>query len=167
MRGFEERLAGWLANLCGVLVAGLVLAILADVVSRNLFGKSVTIAAEVATLLQLYVVFIAGAIAFQRGLHFVIFSVDHYPPRIARVLAFVVRAVIVTFSAVLGFYGARLGVSQWTQLSAAMQIPYTYFYFALPVGCALTIVFALCTPLRRRASPFPDEVGERTRELFT
>jgi TRAP-type C4-dicarboxylate transport system permease small subunit len=144
---FSQRLSRWLANLCGALIAMLVLVILADVASRNLLGRSITSAAEVAVLIQLYVVFIAAAVAFQRGLHFVIFSVDHYPPKVGRALALLVRGIIVAFSATLAYYGVKLSLGQWTQLSASLQIPYSFFYFALPVGCVVTIVFALLEPL--------------------
>ena len=45
--------------------------------------------------------------------------------------------------------GSRMGAAQMGQLSATMQIPYGFFYFALPVGCVLAIVFALLEPLER------------------
>jgi TRAP-type C4-dicarboxylate transport system permease small subunit len=149
-RHLSARLAGALTNLCAMLVAGIVLVMLADVAGRNLLGVSIPSTAEIAVLMQIYVVFIGMAVGVQRGMHFVIFDVRRrYPPAVVRACEVGVRAVVVVFCGVLGVYGVRMGVAQMGQLSATMQIPYGFFYFAVPVGSVFAIAFALLEPLDR------------------
>lgn len=160
MQSLSSRLAHIVALLCGVLVAVMVIIIIGDVASRNLLGISVTSAAEIAILLQIYIAFLAAAVGVQRGLHFVVFSeTGRYPPRLAFLAALLVRITICFFAAFAGYYGLRLGLAQMTQLSASLQIPYGYFYFALPLGCALMLLFALIEPLR------PDKAGSSSLEV--
>jgi TRAP-type transport system small permease protein len=149
-RRLSARLAEALTNLCAVLVAGIVLVMLADVAGRNMLGISIPSTAEIAVLLQIYVVFIGTAVGVQRGMHFVIFDVRrHYPPPVVRACGIGVRAVLIVFCGVLAIFGARMGVAQMGQLSATLQIPYGFFYFALPVGCVFAIAFAVLEPLER------------------
>ena len=160
MQGIASRVAHSVTLLCGVLVAVMVLIIIADVASRNLLSISVTSSAEIAILLQIYITFLAAAVGVQRGLHFVIFSeTGRYPPRLALLAALAVRATICLFAAFAGYFGLRLGFAQMTQLSASLQIPYGYFYFALPLGCALMLFFALAEPLR------PEKAGTSSSEV--
>ncbi len=160
MQGLSSRLAHRITILCGVLLAAMVLIIIADVASRNILGISVTSSAEVAILLQIYIAFLAAAVGVQRGLHFVIFSeTGRYPPIIAFLAAVTVRVTISLFAIFTGYYGFRLGLAQMSQLSASLQIPYGYFYFALPLGCALMLFFAVTEPLR------PEKAGTSSLEV--
>ncbi|MCA3606592.1 MAG: TRAP transporter small permease subunit [Methylobacterium sp.] len=160
MQSLSSRVAHLVTILCGVLVAVMVLIMISDVASRNLFAISVTSSAEVAILLQVYIAFLAAGVGVQRGLHFVVFSeTGRYPPRLAYLAALAVRATICLFAAFAGYFGLRLGLAQMTQLSASLQIPYGYFYFALPLGCALMLFFALAEPLR------PDKAGSSSLEV--
>ena len=150
-RQLSARLADALTNLCALLVAAIVVVMSADVVGRNVLGISVPSTAEVAVLMQIYLVFIGTAVGVQRGMHFVIFDVrSRYPARIVLACEVGVRVVIVVFSAMLGIFGARLGLAQMGQLSATMQIPYGYFYFAVTVGSLFSIAFAVLEPLDRK-----------------
>ena len=67
----------------------------------------------------------------------------------------------------LAYYGAKLSLGQWTQLSASLQIPYSFFYLALPVGCVVTIVFALLEPLDTRLANELVHAQERAKKVVT
>lgn len=160
MQNFSSRVADVVTVLCGVLVAVMVVIIIADVASRNLLAISVTSSAEIATLLQVYIAFLAASVGVQRGLHFVVFAeTGRYPPKLALLAALAVRATTCLFAAFVGYFGLRLGFAQMTQLSASLQIPYGYFYFALPLGCTLMLFFAVAEPLR------PEKAGSSSLEV--
>jgi TRAP-type C4-dicarboxylate transport system permease small subunit len=153
-RRLSARLAEMLTQLCGALVAAIVLVMLADMVARNLLGLTMPSTAELAVLMMIYAVFIGAAVAVQRGMHFLIFQPrDRFPARILPVLEALVRGVLIGFSGIMVVFGTSMALSQMGQLSAAMQIPYGLFYLALPVGGVLNILFALLEPLDRSDQP--------------
>jgi TRAP-type C4-dicarboxylate transport system permease small subunit len=153
-RRLAHRLAETLTQFCGGLVAAIVVVMLADMLARNLLGLAMPSTAELAVLMMIYTVFIGAAVAVQRGMHFLIFQPrERYPARILPVLEALVRGVLIGFSALMIIYGTSMGLAQMGQLSAAMQIPYGLFYFGLPLGGVLNIVFALLEPLDRSDAP--------------
>ncbi|MGG5819451.1 TRAP transporter small permease [Falsiroseomonas sp. HW251] len=153
-RRISVRLAELLTQLCGGLIAAIVLVMLADMLARNLLGLSLPSTAELAVLMMIYTVFVGAAVAVQRGMHFLIFQPrDRYPARILPLLEAVVRGVLIGFSGVMVAFGTSMAVAEMGQLSAAMQIPYGLFYLALPVGGVLSIAFAVLEPLDRSGQP--------------
>jgi TRAP-type transport system small permease protein len=149
-RRLSARLDDALTQLCGALVAAIVLVMAADLFGRNLLGLVMPSTAELATLLMIYMVFIGSAVALKRGMHFLIFEPrDKYPAAWLPWLEAAARCVLIGFSLVLVLYGVRLAISQMGQTSAAMQIPYGFFYLGMPVGGVLTILVALLEPLDR------------------
>jgi TRAP-type C4-dicarboxylate transport system permease small subunit len=160
MQRLSHQVAHFATILCGVLVAMMTFIIIVDVASRNLINVSVASSAEVAVLLQVYIAFLAAAVGVQRGLHFVVFAeTGRYPPRLAFLAALAVRATICFFAAYAGYFGFRMGLAQMTQVSASLQIPYGYFYFSLPLGCALMLFFAVTVPLQ------PEKAGGSSLEV--
>jgi TRAP-type C4-dicarboxylate transport system permease small subunit len=139
----SESLDRSLIRFCGILVGGIVLVMLADIAGRNLLGQSLTTAAEIAVLLQLYVVFIAAAVGYRRGAHMLVGSNRWLGKQGVKLAEKVVHLSVATFSLVLGYYGLRLAAGQWGQLSPSLQIPVTFFYFSMPLGCMFTTVFCV------------------------
>lgn len=138
------QMAGATENLCACLVAAMVLLIIADVLGRNLFDTSIASVAEMTTLIQVYIVFLAGSVAVHRGLHFTIVNTRSlYGEAVHDRLRIVVCLLTAGFSGMLGVAGIRLALAQMGQLSPSLQLPYGYFYLSLPLGCGLSALFAL------------------------
>jgi TRAP-type C4-dicarboxylate transport system permease small subunit len=118
----------------------LICLIIGQIAGRYIFNYSIAWIEETARLLQIYLAFVGGALAYRRGLHIRVTSfvfasrtVNRIYPLIAASVATLVLAVLCVGAIPL----MRVGVFQ---TSPATQLPLYWNYLAIYVGSLLIFV---------------------------
>ena len=135
------------ANLAEVVAAallvGLCLVVLIGVVSRA-FGRPVSWSEEVARYLYVWLTFVGAAVAAKRGANFSLNLVaSRLGPRWARAMAALADLGTAAFGVALVVYSGPLIDLAAHQRGAAVAIPLSWVFAALPTGGLLMAVFAL------------------------
>src|SRR3989440_9273346 len=142
------RVEGWLGRIVEVPVALLtaleVLILLAGVISRYVFHRPFTWSDELASILFLWLAMLGAVVAFRRGEHMRMSTLVTRASPNWRVFfeAFAV-AVAVAFLALVLYPTFEYALDEAAIVTPAMEIPNIWRAAALPVGCALMLVFAL------------------------
>src|SRR5256714_4877699 len=142
------RIEGWLGRMVEVPVALLtaleVLILLAGVISRYVFHRPFTWSDELASILLLWLAMLGAVVAFRRGEHMRMSTLVARAAPTWRVFfeAFAV-AVAVAFLALVLYPTFEYALDEAAIVTPAMEIPNIWRAAALPVGCALMLIFAL------------------------
>jgi tripartite ATP-independent transporter DctM subunit len=142
------RIERWLGRLVEVPVALLtaleVLILLAGVISRYVFHRPFTWSDELASILFLWLAMLGAVVAFRRGEHMRMSTLVARASPNWRVFfeAFAV-AVAVAFLALVLYPTFEYALDEAAIVTPAMEIPNIWRASALPVGCALMLIFAL------------------------
>src|SRR5436305_9502574 len=142
------RTESWLGRMVEVPVALLtaleVLILLAGVISRYVFHRPFTWSDELASILFLWLAMLGAVVAFRRGEHMRMSTLVARATPNWRVFfeAFAV-AVAVGFLALVLYPTFEYALDEAAIVTPAMEIPNIWRAAALPVGCALMLVFAL------------------------
>lgn len=132
---------------CAILLA-LIVVLSLQVASRQLPFFYISWTEEASRFLFAWLAFLGTALAYQRKAHVAIdFLVERAPPFLRASAGVFVHVIIVSFAAIMLFYGLRLCLSTQmvsTVLMAPMWVPYA----AIPVSGALMIVHGLVDMLR-------------------
>ena len=133
-RNFEEILGVLLlTSICVVAVV--------KVASRYLFRNPSSWAEEVATYLFVWMTFVGASLALKKHEHFAIeILVDKLPERAAACMRLVSALLVVIFSMIVVWYGAKLTVHGWHAVTPATEIPRSIPYAAVPFGGLLMLV---------------------------
>ena len=127
--------------LLGLGVAVMVLAMIWQVVGRYVFSRAPGWSEELARFLMLWITMLGSAAALRGGGHLAVTSfVDSLRPRARAGVLMLRDAVMLGAAGVLLWWGAGFAQMNGVQESAAMEIPMTIPYGALPLGGALLIV---------------------------
>jgi len=116
---------------------------IAQVLFRYVFSSPLSWSEELVRYVFVWSVFLTAAIAFNPNIHIIVdFMTCWYPPRLQRAVAFVSWGCVMLCVAILFVLGMQLirSPSVRFQKSAAMEIPMTVPYAAVPVGCAVMMV---------------------------
>lgn len=117
--------------------------IFVQVISRYVFGDSVTWTEEASRYLFIWLIFLTIGIGFKENKHISIdIILDLCPPIVQKVMKQVVYLLVFSLSVFFVYEGYIL-VQQmmiFGQTSANMQIPMWFVYLALPVGFLLTTI---------------------------
>ena len=144
----EPRLLRWLGlaidwsvAAAGTLVIALVFY---NVLSRYLLYTDVSWSSELCTLLLIWITFIGGAMAVRRNAHLGVteFIMGLKPSSRSRADA-VVLALTALALGLLVYFGITLTLMSWDNVAVAIRISNGWWYLAMPVGCALMLVFVL------------------------
>ena len=118
--------------------------VVVEVSSRFIFHYPIPWGAEVSQTLLVWVTFIGAAVAFLRNDHISVEILTERLPRRARVALHRFNLLVILAFLVCGVWsGVQVVKRTWRGTTAALQIPAGIMYLALPVGFALTIIFAL------------------------
>ncbi|MDR1740261.1 MAG: TRAP transporter small permease [Synergistaceae bacterium] len=118
--------------------------VVAEVASRFIFHYPLPWGAEVSQTLLVWLTFVGSAVVFNRRGHIGIdMFAERLPKRAQAVLNRACLAVIAAFLAVGIWSGVAVTMRTWKTTTAALQIPAGVMYLALPVGFALTALYAL------------------------
>lgn len=150
-----------------LLVAGLVLDVLWQVVSRYVLQRPSSWTDELATLLILWVASLGSAIAFVQDGHLGMdYVVERLAPRWRRLAEGVVLAAVALFAAGI-LIGGGLRLVTLTlrtgQVSPVLGLRMGHVYLALPLAgaCILSFTLELALTRRRRFGPSPAPGGAR------
>lgn len=128
----------WLVICIGAALAAL---IFINVV-LHAFGKDLAWLTELGELLMVWVTFLGGAAAAQRGAHMSINEfLDKLSPARRLWADAAVQAFTVAILAVVLFYGLRIVSGSWGNVLTTLEWPMAVQYIPLPLGIGLMVVF--------------------------
>ena len=111
-------------------------------VSLHLFGKDLAWVTEFGELLMVWVTFLGGACAAQRGAHMTITEfIDKLQPAQRRWADAVVQLACLAMLAVLTRFGWSLVNLNWGNQLTVLGWPMAIQYMGMAVGCTLMAVF--------------------------
>jgi C4-dicarboxylate transporter DctQ subunit len=151
-----------------LVIAGLALMVAITFVStvlRMLAGSGgLYWAEEITRYTSIWVVFLASGLTIRYGVHFrVDLLVAKLPARMQAAIAVIVCLLMLSFEAVLIYFGTVVAVSNMDQQSTSLEFPMGYAYAAIPVGGVLmmyeTVRAFLATFRRGAAGAVPDGVA--------
>ena len=111
-----------------------------NVLTRYLLNYSFSWAEELTRYLMVAVAFIGAAICSRRGIHLGIdFFFSMLPDKIRKIVAILISGVGAAFTFVLTLLSIQLieNLVETGQRSAAMNVPMTFVYASIPIGCGL------------------------------
>jgi TRAP-type C4-dicarboxylate transport system permease small subunit len=131
----------WSVAAAGALMIGLVFY---NVLSRYILHTDVSWSSELCTLLLIWITFIGGAMAVRRNVHLGVteFIMGLKPGARSRVDAAVLALTALSL-VLLVYFGITLTLMSWDNVAIAIRISNGWWYLAMPVGCALMLVFVL------------------------
>ena len=113
-------------------------------VSLHLVSKDLAWVTELGELLLVWVTFLGGACAAQRGMHMSINEfVDKLTPQHRRWADAAILALSLAMLAVLTWYGWSLVQGNWSNQLTVLEWPMAIQYMGMAVGCSLAAVFVL------------------------
>lgn len=131
-------------TLCGALVVLIALLMSVQVFTRYVLHYPLTWGDEIVSLAFTWLCFLGAAVALKHRGHIGLnFLVELFPAGPRRVWIALIGAVVSGFLAVLVYAGWRMTELVHDQMSAALEMPMSVFYAALPVSAALMIVHEL------------------------
>jgi len=133
-----------LEHLCALLVAAMVVLLFIQVVGRYGFENPPDWTEELARMVFIYLTFVGGALAIVRNAHLRIESFhDRLSPRAKTTLDIVLTLVGVIFLVVTLYYSMGLLGRLSHQPMSSVPISKAFMFAAVPVGCALMLVYEL------------------------
>ncbi len=151
-RGIERTLDALLGCAIAVMVGSMVW----QVAGRYVFGHAPGWSEELSRYLMLWVTMLGAAAALRSGGHLSVTAlVDSLGARGVAVVLALRDAVVVIAAGLLAWQGFWFAELNGAQESAAMEIPMTVPYGALPVGAALIVVMVVLS--RMLGAPFASQ----------
>jgi len=143
LRRVERGLDGVIQPVVFVGMAALIGVITLQILSRVLFS-AVEWTEELARFLLVWLTFLAGTSAFQRGRHIAVtFAVDALPVRLRQLARLLATLVVVAFLIALAVISVEYMQVQSFQKSAAMRVPMSYVYAVVPFCAGVMAWYAL------------------------
>jgi TRAP-type C4-dicarboxylate transport system permease small subunit len=128
----------WLVICIGAALAALIFIN----VALHAFGKDLAWLTELGELLMVWVTFLGGAAAAQRGAHMSINEfLDKLTPQKRRWADAAVQAFTLAVLAIVLFYGLRIVSGSWGNVLTTLEWPMAVQYIPLPLGIGLMAVF--------------------------
>ncbi len=154
----QVRFCSWSMVVLGL---AMTITILIQIFFRFVVYHPVPWSEELARYLMIWMGMLGSVIALRKGRHIgVTFLLDKLPTRAHKFIVNLVRFIIIGFMAIIGWEGLGLAIFNATQLSAAMEIPMTIPYMAIPVGATMMII-DLIAELFQEYFPSP-QAGSQT-----
>ena len=121
-------------------------AVVLQVASRYIFNRPTSWSEELARYLFVWITFLGAAVVIRKRRHVdVTVLTDRLPPRAAKAVYLVADLAVLFMLGTLTWAGAGLAIMAHRQLSAAMDLPMSLAYSAMPVGTGLMFVFLVAT----------------------
>jgi len=121
-------------------------AVVLQVISRYIFNNPTSWSEELARYLFVWITFLGAAVVIRKRRHVdVTVLTDRLPPSAAKVVYLVSDVAVLFMLGALTWAGAGLAIMAHRQLSAAMDLPMSLAYSAMPVGTGLMFVFLVAT----------------------
>ena len=122
----------------------MLLIIFMQVISRYFFGHSPSYSEELSRYLFVWVVFLSLPVVSRQGGHMVVgLLLERFTGEKLRRLKIIGNLCSIAFLIIMVYQGIRMiSLASW-QTSPAMEIPMSYVYIAIPLGCAAMLLVAL------------------------
>lgn len=125
-----------------VLLAGMVLVTSAQIICR-VFFSALSWSEEVARYLLVWSTFIGAGCVYKKGGHISVLIVQELlPTKLRKLVRTLVHVLCGVFFLLAVYYGFKYMGKQGTQLSAALRIPMSLMYMAIPVGSSVMLLHA-------------------------
>ncbi|MCC8108511.1 MAG: TRAP transporter small permease [Planctomycetes bacterium] len=150
----------WIDYVCGAIcvlcVAAMVVLTGAQIVCREFF-TALHWSEELIRYLLVWATFLGAGSVYRRSGHISVGVVqDLVPPHLRTVMRILCHLLCGAFFVAVTIYGLDYAAMQSRQLSAALRIPMSRVYLAIPIGCAIMAIhvvdrlFALITERTER-----------------
>ena len=121
-----------------------VLVAFAGVVFRYMVNSSIVWAEEVIRFMFIWLFFLCLPEITRTGAHIGLDLLPTFVRGKAKIVLYIlVELISNVFLVIIVYFGTKLAMTNMTQASPALQIPYGCVQFALPVGGVLMIVFSV------------------------
>jgi len=118
-------------------------------VLMHIAGRDLAWVTELAELLMVWVTFLGGACATRRNAQMTITEfIDKLAGGARRAADLAVDAFAIVILAMLVWHGTRITIASWGNELTVLQIPMSFQYLGMPVGCAAMLVFVLWDVVR-------------------
>jgi TRAP-type transport system small permease protein len=136
------RLLGRVVDWAVVGIGAAMVALVFINVSLHIVGRDLAWVTELGELLMVWVTFLGGACAAQRGAHMTITEfIDKLQPSRRRWADAAVQGACLFMLCVLVRYGWSLVMSNWGNQLTVLEWPMAVQYMGMAVGCTLMAVF--------------------------
>lgn len=159
IRTFMDR---FLAGVCAILFAALVLLVVWQVFSREILSAPSTWSADATSYMFVWLALFGAALMFsERGHIAVTFLANKLPGAAERVMASAVQLIIMMFALAVFIIGGAIASTQaWGQQLSSLPGNVGVLYLAMPVTGVLVIFYAavhLIQVWQHSEEPAPDE----------
>ena len=166
VRKFDAAIVFLTALCVGLLMLIMCGATLAGVFARYVLNDAISWSEEVARYAMIWMSFLGGGLVFRYSGHIAIdILVKSLPAGLVRkTIIGLAHLVVVTFLAMLAWYGWTLMMRGNYMTTAALRIPMSLPYAAIPVGAVMMIYHLLAANilLRKHQPAFPKKSLETT-----
>jgi TRAP-type transport system small permease protein len=136
------RYIGKVVDAAVILIGGSLAALIFTNVVLHAFGKDLAWLTELGELLMVWVTFLGGAAAAQRGAHM---SINEFLDKLTdskrRWADAAVQVFTLALLAVVLFYGLRIVRSSWDNTLTTLEWPMAWQYMPMPLGIGLMALF--------------------------
>jgi TRAP-type C4-dicarboxylate transport system permease small subunit len=133
------------------------LIVLLGVVFRYILKAPLPWSEELSRYLMVWAASLGAAVAFKEGSHVAVTLLcDQFYGITRKILRWISQTIMLVFMIIVMVKGFVLAFELRTQISPAMEIPMTWPYLAIPVGCLFIVLEILILPF----STGPDTVRE-------
>jgi TRAP-type transport system small permease protein len=123
------------------LMAGLILTVFLNVVSRYVFNSSILWSEEAARFLFIWVSFLGVVMVADKGEHMALsLLLDNIKGPLAITVKYFANSVVLLLSLLVGWGGAIVTIESFDWLSPVLSVPYGLVYAIAPV-CSLILVW--------------------------
>ena len=125
-----------------------------QVISRYFFGYTASYSEELSRYLFVWVVFLSLPVVSRQGGHMAVgLLTEKFTGKKLRLVQIIAGVCSIAFLAIMCYQGVRMYFLASWQTSPAMEIPMSYVYISIPLGCGAMLLVALdelVDVLRRR-----------------
>jgi tripartite ATP-independent transporter DctM subunit len=149
-RSPARALAGAVAFLGDALLVAMVLVVLLGVFYRYVVNDPIYWIEELSRYLFAYIVYLGAALSTYRRGHMAVDSVVRkLPARLQGPWHIAIDAIVASVLLFVLVTGWSFTMASQILISTAMKVPTSYFFFAVPLGAALMLLFLVLEPLDR------------------
>ena len=136
------RVLGKAIDACVIAFGGALAVLIFTNVVMHAFGKDLAWMTELGELMMVWVTFLGGAAAAQRGAHMSINEfLDKLSPQKRRLADAGVQCFTLVVLGLVAIYGMRIVSSSWDNVLTTLEWPMAWQYMPLPLGMVLSAIF--------------------------
>ena len=139
----NRRLETLLAYLAGLCLAGFTVAVLVDVIYRQVLSTPLMWPSEWSIMAFIWSVMLGASVAARRRTHFVVEVLPTLPHRVEFTVQLVVVALSLVFAVVLLVYGFQMTMTGVRRFTPMVGYPLVYVFAAFPFAGAAIGLFSL------------------------